>query len=286
MQLGDDQFSITLFQEQPVRRAWHDGRWFYSVIDTIAVLVPTSANPGRYWSDLKRKLKDEEGFDQLYEKIVKLDFAAPDGKMRPTDTADTETLLRIIQSIPSPQAEPFKQWLAGLGAEVIEDRTEDEKRIQTRDQAIVAKKRLHGEIHWRGVRTPKAHAEFEGRGHIKLYGGENLDASHVRKEIDETEDLTEWMGSEETADNLFRDAQSHAFIKRMDVHGKEPVIQAHEMVSEKVRAFIIDELGGTPPEALPTPKKSLSHVRKEQERRRTKGMDLFPEIDAPDGAGK
>jgi hypothetical protein len=126
MQLGDENTNIALFEQQPVRRGWHDGRWFYSVIDAVAVLAPGSSNPGRYWSDLKRKIKEEEGYGQLYDVIVKLDFLAPDGKMRPTDCADMATLLRIIQSINSPKAEPFKQWLAQIGADVIDDRTEDQ----------------------------------------------------------------------------------------------------------------------------------------------------------------
>ena len=280
MELGDENLSLVLFQQSPVRRAWHDGRWFYSIIDLIAILVTTSSNPGRYWSDLKRKLSGTEGFVQLYAKIVKLDFAAPDGKMRATETADIETVLRIIQSIPSPSVEPMKQWLAQVGADIIDDRTEDQKRIETRDQAIDTKKRLHAEIHGRGVRTAKAHAEFELRGHEIFYGSESLAASKERKGIEKDDEIGEWMGSEETADNLFRDAQSHSYIRRMDIQGKEPVIKAHERVSEKVREFIIDELGGTPPEELPTPQKPLSQVRKEEERRRTKGMDLFPEIDS------
>ena len=278
MELGDENLSLVLFQQSPVRRAWHDGRWFYSLIDIVATLLP-DVEARKYWFDMKRNIKTE-GFSQLSEKIRQLKMRAPDGKLRETDCGDVETVLRVIQSIPSPKAEPFKQWLAQVGADIIDDRTEDQKRIETRDQAIDTKKRLHAEIHGRGVRTAKAHAEFELRGHDIFYGSESLAASKERKGIEKDDEIGEWMGSEETADNLFRDAQSHSYIRRMDIQGKEPVIQAHERVSEKVREFIIDELGGTPPEELPTPQKPLSQVRKEEERRRTKGMDLFPEIDS------
>ncbi len=278
MQLGDENMGITLFEQQPVRRIWHDDRWFYSVIDTVAVLTE-SQNPRVYWAKLKERMVGDEGARQVLTLCQQLKLRAPDGKMRETDCADTETLLRIIQSIPSPKAEPFKQWLAGLGADVIEDRTEDQRRIEYREQGIVVKRRLHDEVHGRGVHSRKAHAEMEGRGHVKLYGGETPSAAKERKKIDEDEDLGEWMGSEEIIDNSFRDAQSRAYIKRLDIKGKEPVIEAHERVSEEVRRFIIEDLGGTPPELLPTPTKSLSQIRKEEERRRLKGMDLFPEQD-------
>lgn len=80
-----------------------------------------STHPRRYWTDLKRKLKEDEGFFQLYEKIVQLKMLAHDGKMRETDACNTETMLRIIQSIPSPKAEPFKRWLAKVGYERIQE---------------------------------------------------------------------------------------------------------------------------------------------------------------------
>ncbi len=87
-----------------------------------------TANPRRYWSDLKRKLK-EEGAVEVYEKIVQLKMIAPDGKKRLTDVATMEQLLRIIQSIPSPKAEPFKIWLAQVGRERIEETIDPELTI-------------------------------------------------------------------------------------------------------------------------------------------------------------
>ena len=86
-------------------------------------------NPRRYWSDLKRKLKSE-GAVELYEKIVQLKMTAPDGKKRLTDVADTEQLLRIVQSIPSPKAEPFRTWLAQIGRERIEETIDPELTIE------------------------------------------------------------------------------------------------------------------------------------------------------------
>lgn len=114
--------ALTVIEEQAeatIRRALHDGRMFFSVIDVIAVLTD-STYPNRYWSDLKRKLH-AEGATQPYERIVRLKLRAPDGRQRETDAADAETLLRIIQSVPSPKAEPVKQWLARVGAQRLDE---------------------------------------------------------------------------------------------------------------------------------------------------------------------
>ena len=111
---------IVIFQEQAIRRVWHENEWWFSVIDVVGILSET-AIPKRYWSDLKRKLAQEAGSGQPYEKIVRLKLTAPDGKQRDTDVANTETLFRIIQSIPSPKAEPFKRWLAQVGYERVKE---------------------------------------------------------------------------------------------------------------------------------------------------------------------
>jgi len=111
---------IIQFEGKQVRRAEYNGQWYFSIIDIIEILTE-SKNARRYWSDLKAKLTEEEGFSQLYEKIVQLKMVAPDGKKRETDTADTETLLRIIQSIPSKKAEPIKRWLAKVGYERLQE---------------------------------------------------------------------------------------------------------------------------------------------------------------------
>ena len=124
-----EQDKIQLFENQRIRTLWDEERekWFFSVVDVCAVLSG-SDNPRRYWSDLKRKLK-AEGAVQLYEKIVQLKMKSSDGKNYKTDAADTEQILRIIQSIPSPRAEPFKLWLAQVGRERIEETIDPELAI-------------------------------------------------------------------------------------------------------------------------------------------------------------
>ena len=105
---------IILFQENQIRRVWHNEQWFFSVIDVIGVLTD-SINPRKYWT----KLKERE--NQLATNCLQLKMEASDRKKRLTDIANTEGLLRIIMSIPSPKAEPFKLWLAQVGAERIEE---------------------------------------------------------------------------------------------------------------------------------------------------------------------
>lgn len=129
--LGD---KIAVFEDKKIRRVFHEGEWHFSVIDIVEVLTE-SPNPRRYWSDLKIQMVESEGFIQLYGKIVQLKLLAPDGKMRETDTANTETVFRIIQSIPSPKAEPFKRWLARVGYERVQE-IEDPELATKRTRAI------------------------------------------------------------------------------------------------------------------------------------------------------
>lgn len=112
--------NIILFESKLIRRHYNEESeiWFFSVVDIIEVLTGSSI-PKRYWSDLKKKLTKEGS--QLYEEIVQLKFLSKDGKRYATDCLDTSNILRLIQSIPSPKAEPFKQWLAKVGYERMQE---------------------------------------------------------------------------------------------------------------------------------------------------------------------
>lgn len=112
--------AIKLFEQKQIRSTWKDDeeKWYFSIIDVIEVLTDTD-RPRKYWSDLKTKLKKEGS--ELSEKIGQLKLVAYDGKLRLTDVADTEQLFRLIQSIPSPKAEPFKIWLAQVARERIDE---------------------------------------------------------------------------------------------------------------------------------------------------------------------
>ncbi|MBT4604819.1 Bro-N domain-containing protein [archaeon] len=160
---------LSLFEDKEIRKVWHNDEWWFSVID-VAGALSDSANYRRYWSDLKIKLK-EEGFE-LYEIIVQLKLIAPDRKMRETDCANTEGLFRIIQSIPSKKAEPFKLWLAKVGYERVQEienpelaqkRMKDiykakgysENWIEKRVRGIAVRDELTDEWQKRGVRAQK-----------------------------------------------------------------------------------------------------------------------------------
>lgn len=112
--------AIKIFESKKIRTHWDETeeQWYFSVIDVVEILTDSSV-PKRYWSDLKKKLLQEG--NEVYDFIVRLKMIAEDGKMRETDVVDVQTLFRIIQSIPSPKAEPFKQWLAKVGYERIQE---------------------------------------------------------------------------------------------------------------------------------------------------------------------
>lgn len=129
---------LAIFEEKEIRREWYKEDWYFSVIDVVEVLVENNKRPRKYWSDLKQKLISE-GFVEVSEKIGQLKMMAKDGKMRLTDVADTKTLLRIIQTIPSPKAEPFKRWLAQVGSERLEEIVNPELAIDRAKETYIRK---------------------------------------------------------------------------------------------------------------------------------------------------
>jgi DNA-damage-inducible protein D len=131
--------SVAIFERQGIRRIWAEDRWWFSVVDVVGVLTESSDYrvASRYWTTLKPRL-NAEGF-QVATLCCQFKMRAVDGKMRNTDCADVETLLRIIQSIPSPKAEPFKRWLAGVGAERLAELEDPAKSIgEWRRRAVVS----------------------------------------------------------------------------------------------------------------------------------------------------
>ncbi|EKD37901.1 MAG: hypothetical protein ACD_75C00947G0002 [uncultured bacterium] len=128
---------LAAFEGNHIRKILHEGEWWFSVIDIVEVLTG-SERPRKYWSDLKKKLL-QEGYDQLSEKIGQLKLQSSDGKFYATDCANTETMFRIIQSIPSPKVEPLKRWLAKVGKERI-DEIENPELSMERMQALYEKK--------------------------------------------------------------------------------------------------------------------------------------------------
>ncbi len=168
----DKDNALVVFQGKKIRRIWHNDEWHFSIIDVVSALE-ASTLPKRYWSDLKAKLANE-GFEE-YDKIVQLKLPAEDGKLRDTDCANTKNMFRIIQSIPSPKAEPFKQWLAQVGYERVQEIENPElaqKRmkefykqkgysedwIEKRVRGIAIRDELTDERKKRGVETDKEYS--------------------------------------------------------------------------------------------------------------------------------
>ena len=128
--------ALVVFQDKKIRRIWHNNEWYFSVVDVVGALTQTD-RARKYWLDLKVKLI-EEGFE-VSEKIGQLKLIAEDGKLRETDCANTKNIFRIIQSIPSPKAEPFKLWLAQVGYERVQE-IENPELAQERMKELYEKK--------------------------------------------------------------------------------------------------------------------------------------------------
>jgi prophage antirepressor-like protein len=125
--------NIAVFRGKEIRKVIHNNEWWFSIIDVIEALTG-SDRPRKYWSDLKKKLL-QEGYEELSEKIGQLKLQSSDGKFYATDCANTETIFRIIQSVPSPKAEPFKRWLAKVGYERVQE-IEDPELATKRTRAL------------------------------------------------------------------------------------------------------------------------------------------------------
>ena len=165
-----DQDKIKFYEEKPIRTAWDEEQeeWYFSIVDVIAVLTnqPDSRHASTYWAVLKKRLKDE-GADQLLTNCKQLRLKASDGKRRMTDVATTEQLLRLIQSIPSKKAEPFKLWLAQVGRERIEETIDPELSIE---RALETYARLGYPEDWINQRLQTIRARKELTDQWKSHG--------------------------------------------------------------------------------------------------------------------
>ena len=144
MENSQTQNKLKLFENKKIRYVWNaeEEDWYFSVVDVVEVLTD-SERPRKYWNDLKRKLSDEGS--ELSDKIGQLKLPAADGKNYLTDVLSTKNILRLIQSIPSPKAEPFKMWLAQVGNDRLEEYADPEKAVSSlnaKDKAALEVSRL------------------------------------------------------------------------------------------------------------------------------------------------
>jgi DNA-damage-inducible protein D len=251
--------SLKLFEDSQVRSVWHeaDGQWYFSIIDVVSILSE-STNPRRYWTDLKRKLTEQENFIQLYEKIVQLKAPASDGKNRLTEMATVQTLLRIIQSIPSPKAEPFKRWLAKVGSERLEEienpelatqRTRQlyEKKgyspdwIEKRLRGIAIRDELTDEWQKRGVKAGKEFAILTAEISKATFGVTPTEYKALKKLEKPTENLRDHMSDLELIFTMLGEVSTTEIAKNKDAKG---------LVQNKKAAKAGGEIAGNARKAL------------------------------------
>ena len=249
---------LVVFQGSKIRRIYHNEEWYFSIIDVIELLTESS-NPRRYWSDLKIQLSDKEGFTQVYEKIVQLKIRATDGKMRETDVANTETIFRIIQSIPSPKAEPFKRWLAQVGYERIkeiedpelavkrarityEQKGYDPEWIEKRIRGIQIREELTNEWKERGIEHQKDYAILTAEISKATFGVtpsehkklKNLKKENLRDHMTELELLFGMVGEASTKEIAKQnDSQGFKENKEPATHGGEIAGNARKELEKK-----------------------------------------------------
>jgi DNA-damage-inducible protein D len=223
---------IAIFQGEKVRRTIHNDKWWFSIVDVIEILTGTE-RPRKYWNDLKKKLINE-GYIEVSEKIGQLKLQAYDGKMRTTDCANTETLFRIIQSIPSPKAEPFKRWLARVGYERIQEIEDPElatKRtralykakgysdvwIEKRMRGIEIRETLTDEWRKRGVKGGAEYAILTSEISKATFG---MSPSEYKKFKDlRRENLRDHMNDLELIFTMLGEASTTEIAKAKDSHG-------------------------------------------------------------------
>ncbi len=259
--------TIKLFEQKQVRTAWDDEeeKWYFSIIDVIQVLTQ-SDRPRKYWSDLKNKLKKEGS--ELSEKIGQLKMTAEDGKNRQTDVADTEQLFRLIQSIPSPKAEPFKLWIAKVARERIDEIEDPELGIERimetylkkgyskewinqRLKSIEVRKELTDEWDQRGVKKEqeyailtneitKAWSGFEVKNYKKLKG---LKKENLRDNMSNLE-LVLNMLAEATTTEISKEKKPKSFAENKKIANQGGTIAGNtrKEIEEKTGKKVVNKL--------------------------------------------
>ncbi len=260
----DEEKALVVFQGKGIRRIWHEEEWYFSVIDVIGAITDSSI-PKRYWSDLKIKLIDE-GYEP-YEIIVQLKLPADDGKLRSTDCGNVKTLFRIIQSIPSPKAEPFKQWLAQVGYERVEEIQDPELAqrrmkelyrakgysddwIEKRARGIAIRDELTDEWQNRGVETPKEYAILTAeiskatfgltpKEYRKLKG---LDKENLRDHMNDLELIFSMLGERVTTEiTRSKDSQDFPECEKDAKEGGEVAGNARKDAESRIGKTIISK---------------------------------------------
>lgn len=275
---------IKVFENKKVRTAWNEETedWYFSVIDVIEILTE-SENPRRYWSDLKIKLSTEGS--ELYENIVQLKLPAADGKMRLTDVLDTKGILRLVQSVPSPKAEPFKMWLAKVGSDRLDEIADPEKAIlrgadfyrakgytegwiNQRLQTIEMRKELTDEWKKRGIESEKDYAILTNEM-TKAWSGLTVKEYKEKKGL-KKENLRDNMTNIELVLNMLAEVTSTAISKQEEpetfeenrkvaIRGGKVANSAKEEYEKETGLKVVSELNAKDKLALEINNKSIEN---------------------------
>ena len=273
---------IKVFENKKVRTAWNEETedWYFSVIDVIEILTE-SENPRRYWSDLKIKLSTEGS--ELYDDIVQLKLPAADGKMRLTDVLDTKGILRLVQSVPSPKAEPFKMWLAKVGSDRLDEIADPEKAIlrgadfyrakgytegwiNQRLQTIEMRKELTDEWKKRGIESEKDYAILTNEM-TKAWSGLTVKEYKEKKGL-KKENLRDNMTNIELVLNMLAEVTSTAISKQEEpetfeenrkvaIRGGKVANSAKEEYEKETGLKVVSELNAKDKLALEINNKSI-----------------------------
>ena len=230
--------AITLFEEQQVRRAWNQAeeKWYFAIVDVIAVLTE-STDAGAYWRKLKERLKKDG--NETVTNCHALKMTAADGKQRLTDVADTEQLLRLIQSIPSPKAEPFKLWLAKVGYErleeienpelaakrmrqIYEQKGYSEDWIEKRLRGIAVRDELTDEWKKRGVKEQREFAILTAEISKATFGMTPSEYKAFKALANPKENLRDHMTDLELIFTMLGEASTTEIAKKKDAQGFLP----------------------------------------------------------------
>lgn len=232
--IPEGEVQLVLFHGVEIRQICHNDEWHFAIVDVIGAITDSSS-PKRYWSDLKAKMAKDEGFDELYEDIVQLPFEGADGKMYKSDACDTQTLFRIIQSVPSPKAEPFKKWLAKVGYERIQEIQDPEiaiKRalmtykakgysdewINARVQTIASRKELTREWQKRGISEGMEYALLTDAISRNTFGLSTKDHKTV-KSLRKNHNLRDHMSPLELALTMLGETTTAELARTTDAQG-------------------------------------------------------------------
>ncbi len=258
--------ALVIFQGKNIRKIWYEDEWYFSIVDVVAALE-TSTIPKRYWADLKSKLLNE-GFEP-YDNIVQLKLLAEDSKLRLTDCANTESMFRIIQSIPSKKAEPFKIWLARVGYERIQEIENPElaqervkeyyelkgypkEWIGKRLRGIAIRQELTGEWKNRDVKEGKEFAILTNEiskatfgktvGEYKEFKGVNRENQNLRDHMSDWELILNMIGEKATTDiTISKDSQGLKECKKSAKEGGDIAKNTRKELEQKIGKSLVSE---------------------------------------------